>query len=214
MKKFFVTARNFSIDNSIRNQVDVICTLIKVTQYLSSFPYSNISCNPDKAQIIIWVDKMSRLFLNQDQKIHCLNYPFDIRDQGRVLQFFFLKKKLDGISMNVILSILSNFDSIQKSIDKMVDCFFETMNDFSVELNSDMQFYWNLLIHLLTMETGYLRYDHDEFNNAPLHPMDHIDFFYSNSNTFKIGLKNTLTWQDVKEIIDIKSACHYLLRDI
>ena len=177
MKKFFVTARNFSMDNSIRNQTDVICTLIKVTQYLSAFPYGDISCKPDEAHIIIWVDKMSRLFLKQGQKIHCLNYPFDIRDQGEVLQFFCLKKKLDSISMNVILSMLSNFDSIQKSIDSMLDCFVETMNDFSVKLDSDMQFYWNLMIHLLTMESGYLRYDHDEYNNAPLHPIDHIDFF-------------------------------------
>ena len=177
---------------------------------MNVFPYSDIKCGPEEAHIIIWVDKMSRLFLNQDQKIHCLNYPFDIRDQGGVLQFFYLKRKLDSISMNVVLSILSNFDAIQKSLDDMLDCFIETMTEFSVKLDSDMHFYWNLLMYLLTMETGYLRYDHDEMNNAPLHPMDHIDFFYSNRNTFKIGLKRKLTWQDIKEIIDTRDICHYL----
>lgn len=210
MKKFFIFARNFST-NPIRNQIDAVCTLIKITQYLSVFPYKDISCKPSEANIILWIDKMSRLFLNQDKKIHCLNYPFDILDQGEILQFFCMKKRLDGISMSAILAILNNFDFIQKSIDNMFECFFETMEDFSIVSNSDMQFCWNLLIHLMSIETGYLRYDHDESNNTPLHPMDHIDFFYSNHNTFKIGLNKLLTWSDMKEIVDIKSRCYYLL---
>ena len=99
----------------------------------------------------------------------------------------------------------------------MFDCFFEIMEDFSVKKNDDIQFYWNLLIYLITIESGYLRYDHDESfckNNLNYHPTDHIDFFYSSSNTFKIGLKKQLTCSELREIVDINDICYCLSKKV
>lgn len=214
MKKYFITAyKGFAVEcSSIRNLIDALSTVIKVTQYLIVFPYRDISCKSSDADITIWIDKMSRIFLNSDNKIHCLNYPFTVYEQNGILQFFCLNKEIDGMSMDIILSILKRFDFIQKSIENTLDCFFEVMDDFSVKTNSDMQFYWNLLTYLITQESGYLRYDHDETTDTILHPVNHIDFFYSTSNTFKVGLKTPINWTDMKEIVDVNDICYILFK--
>ncbi len=214
MKEYCVSStKGFSMAcGAIRSQVDAIYWILMVTRYLSAFPYSEISCGLSKANIVICVEKMSRLFLVSDNKIHCLHYPFSIRNNNQTLQFYFMQKELNGMSLDIINAILKQFETAKCSIDNMFDCFFDTMDDFSIGDDADRKFFWNLLLFLLTQEYGYLRYDHDPStrSNATFHPIDHIDFFYSTPNTFKVGLKRRLTWLDMKEIMDVKSKCSYL----
>lgn len=213
MKKYFIRAdKRFTlIRGPIRNQIDALNNIIRVTQYINVYPYEKIACQPAEADIVIWVDKMSRIFFNNNNQIHCLYYPFTI-EENEILQFYCLRQKLDGRSLNIMLALLNQFDFMQKSIDNMLDCFCETIDEFS-ELNqteTDIHFYWNLFIHLVTQESGYLRYDHDETRATKFHPINHIDFFYSNANTFKVGLNTTISWQELKELVDVNDVCYGL----
>ena len=56
-----------------------------------------------------------------------------------------------------------------------------------------------------------MRYDHDEDPqrvNLILHPINHLDFFYSSNCTFKIGLKDRIDVADLKSIMNINEKCY------
>ena len=58
-----------------------------------------------------------------------------------------------------------------------------------------------------------LSYDHDENEkrrDAVRHPVDHIDFFYSSNNTFKVGLKGQIGLNDLQTIVNINERCCFL----
>lgn len=40
-----------------------------------------------------------------------------------------------------------------------------------------------------------------------MHPLNHIDFYYTNSNTFKLGITNKISLKKSIEIIDINKKC-------
>ena len=75
----------------------------------------------------------------------------------------------------------------------------------------ELNLYPQTLLYLLSFESGYLRYDHDEDENREdpiLHPVDHIDLFYSSNSTFKIGLQDRIDVDDLKSILSINEKCY------
>ena len=66
---------------------------------------------------------------------------------------------------------------------------------------------------LLSFEPGYLRYDYDDNEgrvDEKTHPINHIDIFFSGNNTFKVGLRKRIVFDDLKKIVDINDVCYYL----
>ena len=69
------------------------------------------------------------------------------------------------------------------------------------------------------MEDWYIRYDYDEENykkakrywKEHTHPLNHYDLFYSSNATFKIGLLNEISSNDIIEFLDLKKECQYLV---
>ena len=67
-------------------------------------------------------------------------------------------------------------------------------------------------------EDGYVRFDNDpeEYNRAKnegrehTHPENHIDVFYNNGNTFKLGLKRKSTPDEFIDYFNSKTDCKYL----
>ena len=66
-----------------------------------------------------------------------------------------------------------------------------------------------VLLFLTIFEDGYLRFDfHDTENfNEDFHPLHHIDLYYTNSNTFKLGLEEEMSLKKNIKIIDITEKC-------
>ena len=64
---------------------------------------------------------------------------------------------------------------------------------------------------MILMEDGYIRYDYDTENeNGDFHPIHHLDIFYGQNTTFKIGLKDKMTPSSMHNLLDIKQKCNYL----
>ena len=121
------------------------------------------------------------------------------------------KKVIAQHDNGYIDKIIRDKNSIVKSIENMLDVFMDTMNEFEILDNNYAQFCWELLLYLLSFESGYLRYDHDEDENREdpiLHPVDHIDLFYSSNSTFKIGLQDRIDVDDLKSILSINEKCY------
>ena len=89
----------------------------------------------------------------------------------------------------------------------MLEYFYENMCSYCIS-NDDMDFYWQLFVYLITFETGYVRYDSDEERmDIQKHPLYHLDIFFSNYNTFKIGVGKNLNLEEFRKILDIQEIC-------
>jgi hypothetical protein len=70
---------------------------------------------------------------------------------------------------------------------------------------------WPLYRDLLTSEEGYLRYDFDEeHEDADVHPLHHLDVFFSSNVTFKLGLAEGVDFEKMADMLDSATDCHYV----
>ncbi|MDC5433522.1 hypothetical protein NRA52_08775, partial [Acinetobacter baumannii] len=95
-------------------------------------------------------------------------------------------------------------DDIRALIDEVL------IQDLNLSSNQEYK-YKKLLNHMFFQEDGYLRFDYDEENsNGHLHPLNHLDINYSNSSTFKLGLKARVDFHTFWDILRSDTNCFYL----
>lgn len=89
--------------------------------------------------------------------------------------------------------VLAVFESIlRKSINEKVS-FYDALceknydNEFP---EYDDEFFLKLYFYLISYDSGYFRVDHDKENAKYNHPIDHVDLFYSQKCTCKLGFNN------------------------
>lgn len=156
---------------------------------------------------VLFVGKMSRLIYASDSKIFSISLPFSTRIVDRMIEFSSLAHpSIDNRATSEILALLENpsvFEEgdVYQFVDPIIDA-------------SDTDLYiWPLFRELLTWEDGYLRYDYDPAHvNGDIHPLHHVDVFYSARATFKLGLRQSLNATALVDLIDVRTICHYLSR--
>lgn len=187
----------------IRSKGDVIVLLMRAMKVMSL----RIDLQPDLVvgSIILHVDKTSRLFFVSERKIFSINFPFFVVESDLGLDFKSNNHSdVDGRVTSEIIALLDSgavFDSSDFVI--FAEALF-ALCDLDYQL-------WALIRDLLAFEDGYLRYDHDPVNeDGHRHPLHHIDVFYSNSSTFKIGLVHAIDQVYLNDVLSAASNCHYL----
>jgi len=190
------------ISSSFRTKVDIIRFWMNSIKIMTA--YAQPDASAVVAELQVRVNKMNRLFLSSESKCFSVNFPFATLAQGAYLNFTSPScGVIDSKMSSDVLSILSGNALLAEEV---LD-FAEPILDVCDSGNRS----WILLRDLMMADDGYLRFDHDPKNqNGGLHPLNHIDVFYSQSSTFKIGLANKLTLADLADILDLRSDCHYL----
>lgn len=186
----------------IRDKKDIIRILINSLKYISSIsPQKSLPAFNDK--IILYINKMSRIFYVSDKKLFSIQLPFTIIDD---VDGFDIIHKATDISINskttsFFLSVLERtYENDIETLDDFYTIFIEELEAFEIDF-SENNSYWTVIKYLWTFEPGYLRYDIDqEHENGHIHPVNHLDIFYSNANTFKLGLQTEI---DIDYFIDI-----------
>ncbi|RID83269.1 hypothetical protein [Mesobacillus zeae] len=77
-----------------------------------------------------------------------------------------------------------------------IESYGDLLSDFniSVDLETDL---WSVIKCLMTFEPGYIRYDYDVDNCEEfIHPLHHIDIYYSDVGTFKLGFDDSFKIND------------------
>lgn len=206
MKRFV-----FNIDSAeaewifspIRSKYDYIILLMKVVKLML------INCPPaeDKVvgQIVLKSAKMSRLIFSIKDKIFSVVFPFFVNYVDGVYVFYSNNYlNLDHKATSSVLELIRD-ENIFSHNDVL---FFSDPIDVASKSDSDI---WNLVRDLMLVEDGYLRYDHDPDNvNGHIHPLNHIDVFYSTPSTFKIGLKSRVPTELFENVVDLLTDCYYL----
>lgn len=156
----------------------------------------------------IQIDKMQRIFVQHGDKAFSASFPFSI-------------KEVDGL---ITCSLRSGVE-INSKISSEVIAFLDATPAFSngeilgfaddvMQMSDDPDELWKVVSELVCADDGYVRLDHDpEREHGKLHPLNHIDVFYSQGATFKIGLRNKILIEDLSDILNLRSDCHFLSQD-
>ena len=114
---------------------------------------------------------------------------------------------LDALSMMKSIFYKEEADDLYTIYDELFN------NEIYNSKSDDEQVYLDkLLYNLIIFEDGYLRFDfHDKENEREdYHPLHHVDFFYSNEATFKIGLSGMLNISECIDVLDRNKKCSYI----
>ena len=219
--------RNFNellVNTPIREKKDLLRIFFETIRYyiiydikkrtLDNIIDKSIICNKSTldtknyGQVIIKVSKMSRIIYELENKIFSITFPFNISktEEGYHIYDSISEIKIDILIISKIINILNNFSSENDDIYDFFSQFDDGDNDEEV-LNK----IWKIFKKLLFSESGYLRYDYDEkYENGNIHPLNHYDIYYTNRNTFKIGLNAKIDLKKFIDLLDLETDCHYL----
>lgn len=159
----------------------------------------------EKEYFCLNISKMSRLTFVSEEKVYSINFPFKVLENSSNLEFLTSNDTvIDSYLTSEAKAFLSD-DGIVGSSD------FLEFTAPLVESDADGIEYWALIKELFFYEDGYIRYDYDQKNqNGHFHPVNHFDLFYSSSATFKIGLEKRYYFNNIIDLLDVTTACHYL----
>ncbi|MEE1947984.1 hypothetical protein V0R48_03295 [Pseudomonas alcaligenes] len=165
------------------------------------------------ANLFIVIGKFQRLFIVGDRKIFSIQFPLSISraEDGNGPNTFFLDGiPIDSYTISRVSTIVNhNFQDIDSDVYSLAE---NVLTEHSAVPNIGTQTYqevvWRLLKRLLLLEDGYIRYDHDPENADPeMHPLHHLDIFYSPECTFKIGLDKGIGHTHFIDILDASTKC-------
>lgn len=190
------------IFSPIRHRIDIAQLLMKTIKLFL------VNCPPTQemaaGKIILNISKMNRLFFVSEKKIFSINFPYAAATSEQGFEFKASSgSSIDNKTTSEILQLLSGSAISSSSIYEFADDIIDVA-DHSPDI-------WMIFRDLLMNEDGYLRYDYDNIRqNGHIHPLNHLDVFYSSSSTFKIGLDSEMRNDLLIDILDIGSECHYL----
>ena len=215
MKRLELTTEKifFKEFNSIRNKKDIILLLLETIKQLllnskdiTEFNDFEVIKIKDVLKIVIYIDKMKRIFYCTENKVQSRCFPFNVIFKGDIVEFYYKNDKIDYTKISILNSVFEKSSMINSL--NLVDILLED-DGYKNACSNEQIILEELVLFLSIFEDGYLRFDFcDEKNfDIKLHPLHHIDFYYTNSNTFKLGLENEMSMKKNIEIIDIKQKC-------
>lgn len=216
MKKLELCIRRNLFNNfkSIRSKKDIILLLLESIKNLMLYKENivefrdvDIIKDDNEMRIVIYIDKMKRIFYCTKNRVQSVSFPFNINKvNDNDIKFYYKNIEIDFKLISILIRIFST-----NKMDNSLTLIESLLNDS--EYSNSTEEYQNLLEELLLslsiFEDGYLRFDFDDIENEDetYHPLHHIDFYYSNSNTFKLGIMDKISLKKSIDIIDINKKC-------
>lgn len=201
-------------NSSFRNKFNIIKILIEVARFMNiSAPQSayelTTQLDSDRIRLVFYIDKMSRIFIEEIDKIHSFHLPFILKVENGKYVLSFNDFQITNATCSILSSIFSEL-SEDAPLEKILELYWDVASDLSVP-SVESEIHSQLITYLLSFEAGYLRFDHDEVRADKMyHPENHIDFNYTGGTTFKFGLTKPITHQQLIDMINSTTPCSYL----
>ena len=192
-----------------RDKNDIITIVLNYIKYIVAMGLENDENK--EIQSVLYIDRMSRLFIGNDKSIHSFRFPFFIDDDNGRFKVSIKYLEMDSKAISLLLSFFRDFEEIE-SIYDMLDCFLKVLDDFDANNQSNENIYWNTIYDLLVFDPGYVRYDCDFSDrlDPSNHPGYHLDINYDNASTYKIGLSKEIDFEEFINILNINKKCYFL----
>ncbi|WP_340271314.1 hypothetical protein ABM428_05525 [Sulfitobacter sp. TCYB15] len=149
--------------------------------------------------------KMKRIFVEYDGKSFSAAFPMSIKTVDG-FNICTLKSgiQVDNKVSSEVLRFLDSSSFDQNDLDGFIDGIFDSSDD-------DPNTLWRVISELVRTDDGYVRADHDPKNeNGNLHPLDHLDIFYSQGATLKVGLLGKMSLTGLSDLLNIRTDCRFL----
>ena len=201
-------------NSSLRNKINIIRILIEVSRLVNSsspHPAAELvaSLDSNKIRLVFYVDKMSRIFIEEKDKIHSFHFPFVLKVENGKNILSFNGFQITNATCSILAAVFAEL-SEDAPLERILELYWDIASDLSVP-SEESEIHSQLITYLLSFEPGYLRFDHDEvLENELYHPQNHIDINYTSRATFKIGLMKPLDYKQLIEMINITTPCCYL----
>ncbi|MGW8114021.1 hypothetical protein ACVS9P_02360 [Caproicibacterium sp. NSD3] len=198
----------------IRTKYDILILLAHTIKFLVSSPLSQQTPEENSRKMILYIDKMSRLLFCVKNKIFTFQFPLQVQipsDGNDCLSVYYGDfLKIDSIVSSLLLAVFEQKDIFKGSLENIDQKVLQEIVD-----NEWDDINWDglceLIKHLVLFEPGYLRYDHDiKHANGELHPEHHLDFFFSQNNVLKIGLRSGVESEWMLDLLNILTNCKYI----
>jgi hypothetical protein len=194
---------------SVRTKEHVIEIIMNSIKYM--IVNDPIKDEDKKGQLILYIDKMNRLFFISEDKYFSIAFPFITKYEKGEYSFSFKN------NINIDHGLISQIFSIITCKDYKSKCSLDFATPITEYEEYDDSF-WLFLKELLLMEDGYIRYDYDPINYKKYkdkdeehkHPLHHYDLFYTSNATFKIGLERKISENEFLETLDILKDSIYI----
>lgn len=217
MKKFEFELSDLLYDKAmlpVRTKGDLLRLLAHTIKFLILHPAADPTKIVEDKKLILYIDKMSRLFFCVKDKIFSFCFPFYVgvspEDSSISISFkdYF---KFDSITSSLLLAILEQEDLFNGTLENVNEKMLQEIIENEWE-NIDLDGVCELVKHLMLFEPGYLRYDYDvEHKNGAMHPEHHLDIFFSSNGTMKLGLKNSVESEWFIDLVNILTECKYIV---
>ena len=184
----------------IRNKNDCVSILLETVE---NFIYHNEAIKEIQNNTMLLEN--GRLFVFLENKYFSIKFPFKIKIEEEI-KFYINNIELNSIILSAIRYAFLNISNSIRDILYQIEKECEQIHKDEIE---------EIIIAMLLLDDGYLRYDHDAKNeNGKLHPLDHLDIFYTN-NSVKLGLRGRLSQKNFVKIISKKyDECCYLIENL
>lgn len=195
---------------AIRSKYDVIMLYSYVIEMILSIKPITTTRSTDQYIMSIVKQKKSRLCFFSPLKHFSIVFPFSVditQENGATIVFKDINIDYNlSSSLREVITILknenyNNFNSLKSIIDN---------------LDNPNPNLYQVLHELAICEDGYLRYDYDQDRvDGDVHPLHHLDVFYSDNNSFKIGLRHFCSNEYFKKLLNIElgTPCIYFEHD-
>lgn len=215
MKKIQRSFGNYYLDKlmkPIRRQKDCVALILAILNML----LVGEEIGDEQGMINIVVDKMSRIFCFSGKKYFSMVFPFDVElveEQGNNYRIYdlILNMEIDNRLIVLMERILNQINFEESTMDEIIEkAYFDVAEEEYSE--NEVSNCFNLVMRLLSMELGYIRYDHDpEHENGALHPLYHLDVNYSSKGTYKFGIHSEMREGDFIDLLDVTTDCKYIM---
>ncbi len=217
MKKFEFELSDSLYDRAllpIRRKDDLLRLLAHTIKFLILQPATDTTVIAADRKLILYIDKMSRLFFCVKDKMFSFRFPFyvGINPEDNSLSISFKDYfEFDSITSSLLLAILEQEDIFNGTLENVNEKMLQEIIENEWE-NIDLDGVCELVKQLMLFEPGYLRYDHDEEHaNGTMHPEHHLDIFFSSNGTMKLGLKNSVESEWFVDLVNILTECKYVV---
>lgn len=211
---FQVDPKLIKYNSSIRSKSDIIKLIIGIVRFFnfaSPIELENLTLQENTKDIVLtlYIDKMSRVIITENGKIHTFHFPFNLIILDGNMKTYYNGIELDNGILSIMTTAFRDLEDWQ-SIEQIVESYWEAIDDFNIS-TAEAQNYNSLITFFLSFEPGYLRFDYDEKNvKDGLHPLNHLDVNYTNRTTFKVGLQNKINHVQLIDILNISTPCMIL----
>lgn len=191
----------FSCVTNTREMISVSLTALEYLQY-----WHGNTGTPKRPYMVVDIDDTHRIYLVDKDKIITFLFALNVKLKGYdlfdtnnyVTGIYLHSHKISAREVSEAKQILSNCADSES-----LYCYNILEEDTNLSLETLF-----LFEHLLFLEWGYLRFDHDPSHAiAGVHPADHFDVNFNPLGSYKLGLKKQIDVNDIFNMIYKKSKC-------